>query len=309
MKYLLTFIDLTRFYRSCIAVVMLCSLAAAPVTAWAQTDSTASETPAPEEKMLISPSLELSCTQKGEEIIELKALLKAKINGTLYKLPKLKVTFYAISDSAEKELGFVITNSRGLAVYTYPADSLSKGNNNSMQFRAVFAGNKSMEAAEEEVRMKRALLKMEPVKDDSLLTVKIKLVDRETDTAIREATVGIFVKRTFLPLKVGEGTTDESGEATVEIPASLPGDAKGNITLLARLDENEVYGNLETVIVQPWGTPVSDKIAAQPRALWSTLPPLWMLITFIVLMTAVWGHYIVIIYELFRLRKEHPHTS
>jgi hypothetical protein len=33
---------------------------------------------------------------------------------------------------------------------------------------------------------------------------------------------------------------------------------------------------------------------------------MWMLITFIILMTAVWGHYIVIVYELFRLRKEQP---
>ena len=26
---------------------------------------------------------------------------------------------------------------------------------------------------------------------------------------------------------------------------NLPGDGKGNITLIARLDENEMYGNLE----------------------------------------------------------------
>jgi hypothetical protein len=31
-----------------------------------------------------------------------------------------------------------------------------------------------------------------------------------------------------------------------------------------------------------------------------------MLITFIVLMVAVWGHYIIIVYELIRLRKEQP---
>jgi hypothetical protein len=48
----------------------------------------------------------------------------------------------------------------------------------------------------------------------------------------------------FSALKLGEGKTDEAGEALIEIPNNLPGDAKGNISLLARLDENEVYGNL-----------------------------------------------------------------
>jgi len=114
------------------------------------------------------------------------------------------------------------------------------------------------------------------------------------------------VHRLFYPLKVAEGTTDENGEASAEIPNNLPGDPKGNLTLIGRLDENETYGNLEASVIQPWGIPVSDKLQKQPRALWSEHPPLWMLITFIVLMGAVWGHYLVIIIQLFRLRKEEP---
>ncbi len=92
----------------------------------------------------------------------------------------------------------------------------------------------------------------------------------------------------------------------MEIANNLPGNAKGEITLLAKVDEDEVYGNLEVSSIEPWGIPVSDIIQKQPRALWSKNPPIWMLVTFIILMTTVWGHYIVIIYELFRLRKEQP---
>jgi len=93
------------------------------------------------------------------------------------------------------------------------------------------------------------------------------------------------------------------------VPNNLPGDAQGNLTLIGRLDENETYGNLEASVVQKWGVAVSNKSQELPRALWSSHPPLWMLITFIILMTAVWGHYAIIIYELFRLRKEEPHTA
>lgn len=164
-----------------------------------------------------------------------------------------------------------------------------------------------METAEAEVTVKKARLEITPVKEDSVLSVKVRFVDEAGEaTAVKDATVGIYVQRSFNPLKLGEGTTDENGEATVEIPAELPGDAKGNIVLMAKIDENEIYGNLLAKNTQQWGVPVSDKLKELPRALWSAHPPLWMLITFIVLVGTVWGHYVVIIFELFRLRKEEP---
>ena len=158
--------------------------------------------------------------------------------------------------------------------------------------------------------VKRGRLEIVPVKEDSLLTVKVKLFDLSTGTEmpVDSTTLGVYVKRLFSALKLGEGETDATGETTVEIPNNLPGDAKGNLTLLARLDENETYGNLEASVIQQWGMPISDEIKELPRALWSSHPPIWMLITFIILVTAVWGHYIVIIFELFRLRKEEPKT-
>jgi hypothetical protein len=167
-----------------------------------------------------------------------------------------------------------------------------------------------MESADGEVTVKKAQLQITPVKEDSLLTVKVKFVaPGAADSAGKDLTIGIFVKRSFNPLKIGEGTTDENGEVTVEIPANLPGDDKGNITLMAKIDENETFGNLEASVTQQWGKPVSDKLQKQPRALWSVHPPLWMLITFIALMVIVWGHFLVIVYELFRLRKEEPHPD
>ena len=78
---------------------------------------------------------------------------------------------------------------------------------------------------------------------------------------------------------------------------------------MAMLLENETYGNLETSVAQKWGVPVSDKLNELPRALWSPHPPLWMLITFIIMVVVVWGHYLVIIIQLFRLRKEEPASN
>jgi len=271
----------------------------------AQTDTTKKEA------ATYSPLIEFVSVQKSDNSVDLKTSVKAKINGTLTKLTGLKIEFTIGSDSTAKKLGDAITDSKGVAVFYCKSDQLTTDKEGKLNFKASFAGKDSLESAEETVVVKRGRLEIIPIKEDSLLTVKVKLVDLSTGTErpVDSTTLGVYVKRLFSALKLGEGTTDATGETTIEIPKDLPGDAKGNLTLLARLDENETYGNLEASVVQQWGMPVSDEIKELPRALWSSHPPIWMLVTFIILMTTVWGHYIVIIFELFRLRKEEPKTA
>jgi hypothetical protein len=276
----------------------------------AQADSTQKpEATVEKEPTTISPSLNLVSVQKADSSIDLKVSLKAKFKGSSIKLPYLKVKYLLMSDTVAKDLGFVITDLSGKAVFNCKAGTLQTDKDGKLHFKAVFAGNKSIEPADVEVTVKRARLEITPVKEDSVLSVKVKLIDVGTgkEVPVPKTTIGVFVKRMFNPLKLGEGTSDDNGEATVEIPGGLPGDAKGAITLLAKLDENETYGNLEASVTQPWGVPVSDQYKELPRALWSAHPPVWMVVTFIILVVAVWGHYIVIVYELLRLRKEEPH--
>ena len=281
---------------------------AMPEKLMAQTDSSAKSEV--KEAATYTPLIEFVSTQKNDNSVDLKTSVKAKINGTLTKLAGLKIEFTIGADSTAKKLGEVITDGKGVAIFTCKPDQLTTDAEGKLNFKASFAGKDSIESAEELVFVKRARLEITPVKEDSLLTVKVKLIDLSTgtETAVPETDLGVFVKRMFSALKVGEGKTDEAGEASIEIPNNLPGDAKGNIILLAKLDENEMYGNLEAAITQQWGTPVSDELKELPRALWSTHPPVWMLVTFVVLMSAVWGHYLVIIIQLFRLRKEEPKT-
>lgn len=293
----------------CVAALLLLLLQSTLVQA--QTDTTRAVTdtvtaaPAPE---MISPAVTFSSVQKSDNTIDLKATLKAKVNGQFYNLYGMRIKFYSLNGDTETELGSAITNVSGKVVFNVSNDSLPADAEDKLHFKAVFAGNKAMDPAEEVVEFKKAKLEITPVKEDSLLSVKLKFteISAGVEKPVKDLAVGVYVKRLFLPQKIGEGTTDENGEATIEFPTGIPGDAKGNLTLIGRIDENDTYGNLEASSLQQWGTPVSDKIQQQPRALWSSHPPLWMLITFIVLMLAVWGHYAVIVLELFRLRKEQP---
>lgn len=288
---------------------LLLAFIAFPLLAWSQNDTTTTEDK--KESNTYSPLIEFTSVQKSDNSIDLKASVKAKISGTLTKMQGLKMEFYVGADTSLKKLGEVVTDRNGIAILNSKADQLVADGEGKLNFKTSFSGKDSIEAAEEVLSIKRARLEMTPVKEDSLLTVKLKLVDLSTgtETPVAETDLGVFVKRMFSNLKIGEGKTDESGEAIVEIPANLPGDANGNITLLASVTENETYGNLEASAAQQWGVAVSDEIKKLPRALWTPYPPVWMLITFVILMGTVWGHYIVIIVQLFRLRKEEPKTE
>lgn len=287
-------------------LTVLCFLAgellfSTPVTA--QNDTTK---PAPAVVEKVSPSMELVSIQRNDNTITLTVTCKAKVKGTFRNVTGVPVVFSSGLDSTKSILGKAETNIKGVASLTFKNEGLVTDGEGKMNFTAQFDGNKLFEAAEAGLSIKKALLTITPVKQDSTLSVTAKLTDLSTgqEVPVPEAALNILVKRYFSNFKVGEGSTDSNGEVTVDFPSQLYGDAKGNITILAKIDENESFGALEAVAVQPWGQPVSDQVKELPRALWSTHPPLWMLITFIILMTTVWGHYFVIVYELFRLRKE-----
>lgn len=256
--------------------------------------------------VLLSPSLELISIQNADKSIDLKASMRTKFKGSSIRLPHLKVKFLQVADTSEKELGYMITDRLGVALFNFKGDAIKVDKDGKVKFKAVFDGNKYMEPVDAEVYIKRGNLSLEPVKADSNYSVILKLINLTMDTAIPDATVSLYVKRSFFPMKIGEGKTEADGTVSIEVPKNINGDSIGNITLIARLDENEEYGTLEGTITKNWGVPVSNINQELPRALWSSHPPTWMLITFIVLMTTVWGHYIVIVYELFRLRNEEP---
>lgn len=141
---------------TCILIMLLI-----PVGLFAQTDSTTKiATPAAEEvkeeSSLIAPSLEFLSVQKADKSIDLKVALKAKVKGAFIKLPLLKVAFNSVNDTEEKQLGFAITDQNGKVVFNVKGDSLITDKEGKVHFKAVFAGNKQMDAAEEEVTIKKS---------------------------------------------------------------------------------------------------------------------------------------------------------
>lgn len=256
-----------------------------------------------DQKEKVSPRIGLVSTQINGDSILLESSVKVKTEGW-QPVDFVWIKFDIHNDSVTKPLGVALTDDRGVASIKVGLKNLIVGEDGSWMFGSVFEGNEAVDEGESELSIKPAQMSMSGEKKDSLLNVTLRLFIPGLDNLpIAETEVSLYVKRHFSNLKIGEGTTDENGEVTIECPIDLSGDLKGNIIVIGKAEDLEEYGSVAAFMTQPWGRPLQEPDQKVLRELWSHSPPLWMVIVFAVLMTTVWGHYIVIIYKLVKLRK------
>lgn len=248
-----------------------------------------------------SSRMSLTTTQFSGDTIELQGLLRAKFDKSWTPIPDGKVSFFGVGDEDETPLGEVSTNAKGIASLKVNVSKMPLNADGYLAFAARFEGNEQVEGSDADASIIKANMEMTPIKDDSTITISLKVTAGEAPIA--EADVALYVKRMVGRLKVGEGTTDEDGNVDIEFPTDLAGDDKGNLYITAMIEDFEEYGNIAAATVQPWGRPISYKFEELPKALWSPHPPSWMVITFFLLMAAVWGHYAIVVYKISQIKK------
>ena len=121
-----------------------------------------------------------------------------------------------------------------------------------------------------------------------------------------------YIPRLFGDQLIGESSLDE-GNSSIKFPDDIAGDSIGNISVIARIEDDDNYGNVERTLTQfRWGNkkPIQEhksvltiQITIPTRGLWHTNAPLWMVITLIILLTGVWGHYLYVIFQLIKLAR------
>ncbi len=275
-------------------------------TAVQQADTTAA--PVEEEvETTIKSKTSLTGDQYPDGTIMLSGLLRAKIEGSYQKVPDRKVAFFVLNPAGEEvAIGDTITGANGVAKIRVTKTTLVKGEDGSYSFIARFDGDDKFEGSESDLMLKSASLVMVATEADSTYTLSLTATADSPDgpLPIAAAPVSVYVKRMFSSLKVAEGETDETGALEVEFPAGLAGDENGNIEITAMIEETDEYGNLTATANQKWGYSVSSAIVESPRALWSPHPPTWMVITFFILMGAVWFHYAIVVFNLLRIKSD-----
>jgi hypothetical protein len=267
---------------------------------------TASEFSFSQDKELINPYVTFQYFKDNDNHRFLQTTLTYSKNRMERPLAGMEISFYA-GNNSEKLLAEIITSDKGIARYPIKDDAvLPVDKEGNWPFSTLFNGNDSIETGSAELKIRDVDLQIVLSLVDSVKTISLnaKVMDGGTEKPVTGETVLIYVPRMFSLLPVGEGSLDDNGEAIVEFPADLPGDKDGNLTIVARFEENALFGNVEKIVAENWGIP---KVSSEPtahRALWTKTAPRWMIITLSILLTGVWGHYLFAIISLIRIKLE-----
>jgi hypothetical protein len=257
-----------------------------------------------QEKLKISPYIQLQYFKDNDESSFLKTTLTYSRNRMELPLQGMKIIFYS-GPEKKVRLAEIITDDKGVAIYNlnHKSDFLAD-KNGLWPFGSVFNGNDTIESGISELLIRDLSLIMTLTAIDSIKTIGLnaKKMEKGKEIPVSGEKVTLYVPRMFSLLPIGEATLDESGSASVEFPATLPGDKEGNITIIARIEENAEFGNVEKKSTLKWGLPSTYSVPAGHRALWTKTAPRWMIYTLSVLLAGVWGHYLFALISLIRIR-------
>lgn len=139
-------------------------------------------------------------------------------------------------------------------------------------------------------------------------SVRNKLNVWVTDTfnkPLNGAGIAVFVKRYFGNLPVADpAVTKDKGYVSFVLPKDIPGDKNGTVEVVVKVSSesgNDVKKTLKLAI----GVPTDKPPLTQPRAMWNvgTKAPIWLLLSYTLVVVGIWSFLIYIIYQLVRIRK------
>jgi hypothetical protein len=216
-----------------------------------------------------------------------------------------EIHFYSISDTSKILLDKIKTDKEGKAIYLMEdPQKIYKDSSGLMTFEFEYNGDSSSKGANKDLEIKQANLKISFFQEDSIKYIAVEAKEIEADNTtipIEELEISLYIKGTFSLLNINKEETDEEGKVMVEFPVEMPGDTLGILTIVAKIEESDIYGSVVSQGVINWGQPVALK-AEKHRGLGDTDAPLWMVYTLIILLSAVWFHYLYVIFLIVKIK-------
>jgi hypothetical protein len=244
----------------------------------------------------------------NNQVPYLNVQTKNKIGKAFLPQDKVAVSIYLDKDSdAESQVGKVVTNEKGVATVSIPANLAAKwGEEPTHTFFAHADSSNNFDATSEELLVSKSKLELDTSNDGEIRSLKARLFKNENDSLVPMAGVDIrlAVKRLGGYLDIGEEesyTTDSTGNVEGEFNRKdLPGDTLGNLEVVAIVDDNDEVGSLETRLKVPWGVAPNYSSNFGKRSLYATgdRAPVWLMIMAYGSIAAAWA---VIIYLLTRI--------
>jgi hypothetical protein len=253
--------------------------------------------------------LDIVCYQ-NETGIDLNATVRARIgeNRKIMPVEGINMDFYNFNDSTEISLGTAMTDEKGVARYSIEKNiNLGWDEEKGYQFKVLFEGSDKFRKASKSTSIRKAMININFVEIDSVKMISAKAIEIDPGTLekkpLENIPVFFYIKGSFSLFPIGEEELVE-GKATINFPATLPGDSLGNLTIIAKIEESDDYGFVESSAVKDWGIVRDAVVPEERRGLGDTDAPLWMVYTLLFLMSAVWIHYIYVFIVIYLIKKD-----
>lgn len=255
-------------------------------------------------------TIELSYLKKADLSKSVSAVVKAINNEEkLVFAENVPVNFYVLDKSGLQLIKSAVTDDKGVAVIPLQ-NNLPLDDSLYFTIVAKIENNSLYEDVEEKVHFKEAGLSISLNREDTTRLITVKLTEKAKDgneKSVSDAELKIYVKRMFGDMPASEEnsiTTDENGEATFTFPDDIKGDSTGQITVIAKLENNEQFGNIETETNTSWGIALEKEKNPFPRALWEPYAPIPLILTVSLLFGGVWCVYFFLFYQMWKIKKE-----
>jgi hypothetical protein len=234
---------------------------------------------------------------------------KTKIDGRFQPVNGARFRLYLDKDSALYLIGLVSTNANG-EVRTFLPPSLKQqwGGSPKHTFITISDPDPVFNASRTETPYTRARLQIDTAAGRTI-TATIQELKNGLWVPAKAVDIKIVIRRSGGDMTVGDKelyTTDSTGTVAADFKRDgLPGDNKGILTLVAKVEDNDLYGNLQTGMTVPWGSVDSSVFTIGHRTLWGTRfrTPLWLLFMAYSIFFSVWGVLIYLIIQVAKIRK------
>ena len=243
----------------------------------------------------------------------LEITTKKKVGRKFEPVQNISVNIYFNEAEQKNLLGKVVTDAIGKGRIGLPPsfkntwDSLDE-----FKFLAQSDSSARQVPLSADVTIKKAILSVDATLVDSARTVIGELREKNGNAwvAVKDVDMQLSIKRMLGNLSVGDEatyTSDSTGVSSAGFKKdSIPGDEKGNIILVAKVDDNDTYGTLVTEKTVNWGKAINPpKDFFAQRTLWSTSheTPIWLLFTVWSIVIGIWGTMIYLVFQILKIRK------
>lgn len=252
----------------------------------------------------------LSYHLKNNQVPYLVVVTKTKEEKKFLPVANMDVNVYLNEETDAMLLGKLKTDAGGNAYVTISA-AFKPVWDTSFKFRfiATTPGNKIYEASNTQIDITKARIFLDTVPGAEIKTLMATVREGNQNLPVKDVEVKIIISRMAGNLSVGDAetyTTDSTGTTNAEFKKdSIPGDKQGYITVIAKTEDNDTYGNISIEKKIKWGAPFIAANNFDKRSLFATRnkSPLWLLALAYSIGFGVWGTIIYLVGRIIKIRK------